>query len=993
MAADVASLAVALHLNAATFKSQFADAMRTADSNAQQFNRKAQEEAKKTRDAFQNMGKGVAVLDADFNRLGNTVDKRLTGLDEMRNVLASITAGSTVGGSSIITALISAMGEGMSTALGNSMSKLEAQRQAQILNTSAQVDAIRASIENARRLREEAQARAAIAVKTIEAARADRERAFSLDEFFAKQAEVNKLYGVTANYQDEHAKNARTIEEANRAEAAGKDSLAEAAKTVLESDIAESEGKQKLIEKTREAINASAGLSLGQRAAAASAGLLRGALAMVGGPIGLGLLAAAGAATALYTAYANSEAEIKGYTLALQKSGQLTVMNAQYLRSLSASLGDADKSIKAVTSAVAAGFGGDLLIQVADLGVRMDEVGLSSDDLVSMLSSLKGDPLQAMQKLTDQGILLNESMIDQIVTLDRQGKTSEATALLQKFAMQQVGEQVKSQEEDVGVLEGAWKSLKGFVSSAFTTMGQAHIAQAEALAAAQGIDLNPTPDPAIKQREEAEKAFKLQQKQRAEVTERLKTENTLAGLLKAGVPREKERADAIALVNANFKKGTAEYDQAMRGVEKMYAEHKQKREKAYTDDAATRRLQDLRQEEVSLRAQNAQTENLTNSERKLVQFNQEMADLKEKRILTAAQRSLLANEKELRAQLEINASLDRANAQRQIGLQMQEKNQELYRSTLQLQQEYSNAVAQMTMSTAAYDQMVAEQGVRERFAKLREDRDKEITDHASAEYKKQTALLLAEEQKQLQIIKSYSREKQKAHEDAASGFKRAMSDWLDESMDVNKQIYAVTQNTMSGMGDMVWKFASTGKADFKSFATSVLNDIGQMISRMLVAQTIKSGISAMGWGASFGFAEGGYTGDGGKHDVAGVVHRGEWVVPQEVVKKPGMLNFLNQLTYGNGYADGGLVGGGAGRPSGQSGSVAASGNGGVSLAISIPINVIQQGNNESQQDQQSSREQALFSSGVKTQVKQYVMEVLDRELGNGGMIDLRVRGG
>ena len=106
-----------------------------------------------------------------------------------------------------------------------------------------------------------------------------------------------------------------------------------------------------------------------------------------------------------------------------------------------------------------------------------------------------------------------------------------------------------------------------------------------------------------------------------------------------------------------------------------------------------------------------------------------------------------------------------------------------------------------------------------------------------------------------------------------------------------------------------------------------------------------------------------------------------------------MLNFLNQLTYGNGYADGGLVGGGIGRPSGQNGAVAASGNSGVNLAISIPINVIQQGSNESQQDQQSSREQALFSSGVKAQVKQYVIEVLDRELGNGGMIDLRVRGG
>ncbi len=46
--ADVASLAVALHLNRATFHSQFADAMRQADGNAQQFNKKAQADAAKT---------------------------------------------------------------------------------------------------------------------------------------------------------------------------------------------------------------------------------------------------------------------------------------------------------------------------------------------------------------------------------------------------------------------------------------------------------------------------------------------------------------------------------------------------------------------------------------------------------------------------------------------------------------------------------------------------------------------------------------------------------------------------------------------------------------------------------------------------------------------------------------------------------------------------------------------------------------------------------
>lgn len=991
MAADVASLAVALHLNAATFKSQFADAMRTADGNAQQFNRRAQEDAKKTRASFEGMGKGVANLDADFNQLGNTVDKRLTGLDEMRNVLASITAGSSVGSSSIITALISALGEGMSTALGNSMTKLESQRQAQILNTAAQVDAIRASIENARRLREEAQARAGIAVKTIEAARAERERAFSLDEFFAKQAEVNKLYGVTANYQEEHAKNARTIEEANIAEAAGKSSLAEAAKTVLESDIAESEGKQKLIEKTREAINASAGLSLGQRAAAASAGLLRGALAMVGGPIGLGLLVAAAGATALYTAYANSEAEIQGYTLALQKSGQLTVMNAGYLRSLASSLGDADKSIKAVTSAVSAGFGGELLVQVADLAVRMDEVGLSSDDLVSMLSSLKGDPVQAMQKLTEQGILLNESMIDQIVTLERQGKTTEATALLQQFAMKEMDKQIESQKDDVGTLESAWKSLKGFVSDAFTTMGNARMAQAEAIAAAQGIDVNKVIDPAIKQREEAEKAFQLQQKQRAEVAERLKNENTLAGILKAGVPREKERADAIALVNANFKKGTAEYAQAMAGVDNMYAEQKKKREKAYTDDSATRRLQDLKQEEAVLRSQTDQTEELTASERKLLQFNQEVADLKEKRILTAGQRSLLAQETELRTQLEINASLARANQQREFGLQMQEKNQELYRSTLQLQQEHSNRVAQMTMSSAAYDQMVDEQQVRERFAKLREDLDLKIADKNSDLYKRQTDKYSQEEAKQVAVIQSGARQKKEVEGSWIDGMKNGVREWSADAENQFAQTRDIAINAMDGMGNAVWDMVSKGKGDFKSFAASVLNDIGQMITKMLILNAVKSGASAMGISSWFGWADGGYTGDGAKHDVAGVVHKGEWVVPQNVVQKPGMLSFLNQLTYGRGYADGGLVGGSAGRPSGSAeNSWSAAG---INLSISIPLQVIKQGGSSTQQaDSRGNASDEAFSQEAKARILQYTYEVLDRELGNNGMLSNAIKG-
>jgi TP901 family phage tail tape measure protein len=62
------------------------------------------------------------------------------------------------------------------------------------------------------------------------------------------------------------------------------------------------------------------------------------------------------------------------------------------------------------------------------------------------------------------------------------------------------------------------------------------------------------------------------------------------------------------------------------------------------------------------------------------------------------------------------------------------------------------------------------------------------------------------------------------------------------------------------------------------------------------------------------FASGGYTGSGGKYQPAGIVHRGEYVVPKQYVNQStGMPDpsFLAQLQNGmRGYANGGFVGGG-----------------------------------------------------------------------------------
>lgn len=60
------------------------------------------------------------------------------------------------------------------------------------------------------------------------------------------------------------------------------------------------------------------------------------------------------------------------------------------------------------------------------------------------------------------------------------------------------------------------------------------------------------------------------------------------------------------------------------------------------------------------------------------------------------------------------------------------------------------------------------------------------------------------------------------------------------------------------------------------------------------------------------FAFGGYTGPGGKFEPAGIVHRGEYVLPQEIVRQSGALAFLERLRRQGmsalkGYASGGLV--------------------------------------------------------------------------------------
>ncbi|MFN6986685.1 MAG: D-alanyl-D-alanine carboxypeptidase family protein, partial [Rhizobium oryzihabitans] len=104
----------------------------------------------------------------------------------------------------------------------------------------------------------------------------------------------------------------------------------------------------------------------------------------------------------------------------------------------------------------------------------------------------------------------------------------------------------------------------------------------------------------------------------------------------------------------------------------------------------------------------------------------------------------------------------------------------------------------------------------------------------------------------------------------------------------------------------------TGTQDLNGAVRSLINSlIDATLQAALLGKGPLAGLAGVGsgiFGAIFGFADGGYTGDGGKYEPAGVVHKGEYVMSKKATSRIGVGN-LEALHRGalGGYADGGFV--------------------------------------------------------------------------------------
>ncbi|HHA2409577.1 phage tail tape measure protein [Stenotrophomonas maltophilia] len=254
-----------------------------------------------------------------------------------------------------------------------------------------------------------------------------------------------------------------------------------------------------------------------------------------------------------------------------------------------------------------------------------------------------------------------------------------------------------------------------------------------------------------------------------------------------------------------------------------------------------------------------------------------------------------------------------------------------------LQRQLTTQAQRVGMGDREYEvQQRINEAIADEADKLRElslQRNADQIDQVTFEEEK--ALLHAKTMDRLQIIKNGYDELRQAEGDWLAGASAAWANYQQEASNAARQMGDVVGNTIGGFEDAWVKFTTTGKLSFSDLTKSVLADLARIAARQAILGIVNSvggawaggGITAAGNQAvtsgtssinnqlfqnmrlGGGYSTGGYTGDGGVNEPAGVVHKGEVVWSQADIARAGGVGVVEAMRRGlPGYADGGTVG-------------------------------------------------------------------------------------
>ncbi|SFH52008.1 phage tail length tape measure family protein [Klebsiella quasipneumoniae] len=382
--------------------------------------------------------------------------------------------------------------------------------------------------------------------------------------------------------------------------------------------------------------------------------------------------------------------------------------------------------------------------------------------------------------------------------------------------------------------------------------------------------------------------------------------------------------EAIDQANALIAVREKELEQA-----KKAGQPKTHKEKAYTEDAATRLLDQINQQTAAMQSQLDASDKLNSATQARIKFEQQIADLKSKTQLTADQKSILSRSDEIiqaykqqealqnsvktlddyrKMQEQVKTKDERTNDLLKTRLELLEKAKatgqlkpgeyektraDIYQNTdMQLPSTVRNVVGNLTPTGG-------------RLSGTFEGMQGQINEYDQAQQELQRWLAAQEE--------AYA----KAGEITAEGEAR-MTSIRQRAADAN-QVIETQKNTIisaatqslfdstaeimrAGFGEQsaIYKVAFAASKAF-AIADSMVK-IQQAIASGAVSAPYPANIIAMASIAAqtasivsniqavsgVGFASGGYTGPGGKYQPAGIVHKGEYVFDQASTNRIGV---------------------------------------------------------------------------------------------------------
>lgn len=325
-------------------------------------------------------------------------------------------------------------------------------------------------------------------------------------------------------------------------------------------------------------------------------------------------------------------------------------------------------------------------------------------------------------------------------------------------------------------------------------------------------------------------------------------------------------------------------------------------------------------------AQRGEMQKLGEAGQALVRWEQQLADIKDKKTLTADQKSLLANQDLITAQLKRNAGLEREMQLRKVATEEAQKlaafeanlNSQLQRASVGL----DNNLAGMGLGDQAQQRLQERFSIEQQYQQQMDNLLQQRNEGRISEslYQKENAALQSALDQRLAKQEQYYQRVDELQSDWSVGARAAFGTYLEQARNVAGQTRTLFTNAFSNMEDSIVTFVKTGKLSFKDFADGVIEDLIRIQVRQAAVGFLGTafgflggGSQALGQGTMTGFSEplkqlstGGYTGDGGKFEPKGVVHGGEFVLRKEVVAQPGMRNYLEGLNV-RGYASGGFV--------------------------------------------------------------------------------------